>query len=333
MAKMLINGVLTEKTKSTNGVFNRQSSQFRNWLSQDDSSAFKVEPDRYALYVSKACPWCHRTTIMHALKGIEKIIPLINMEAIMAEQGWEINISDLEKQPPLPKVRYLYEMYLRADRHYTGAITAPLLWDNKTQTIVSNESADIMRMFNFEFSTLKPLHNEDMHLFNIDFYPKALQGHIDELNDFIYQNISNGIYQVGFAQTQTAYDDAVHTLFSALDKMEQQLQGQKYLLGEDITEADWRLFVSLIRFDAVYFQHFKASKKRISDYPNLNFYTNSLYNLPGIADTVDVNHIKQHYFLSHKHLNPSGIIPVCTAETLTQFTRHQNIQGQHQVKS
>ncbi len=327
MAKTLINGELTDKPKGAEGVFHRPQSQFRNWLSQDGHSGFKVEPDRYVLYISKACPWCHRTTIMHVLKGMEKMIPVINMKAVMTEQGWEINNKDLVNLPQLPNVRYLYEMYQLADSHYTGPITAPLLWDTKNQTIVSNESADIMRMFNREFSAFKPKHNDDFNLFNVNFYPKALQADIDEINDFIYQNISNGIYQVGFAQTQAVYDEAVDKLFSALDDMECRFEGQRYLLGEQVTEADWRLFASLIRFDAVYFQHFKASKKRISDYPNLSNYTKALYSLPGIAETVDMTHIRQHYYLSHKHLNPGGIVPACSIATLAQFNRPDELHS------
>jgi len=306
MAKMLINGRLQDKPISSDGVFHRHASSFRNWISKDGSTGFKAQPHRYVLFISQACPWCHRTTLMHSLMGLEAMVPVVNLKAVMTEQGWEIEQGELTQYPGLAKVNHLYELYLLADAHYTGNITAPVLWDNQSQTIVNNESADIMRMFHSQFTALvhKPTHNDPPNL-----YPVHLQENMNTLNEFIYSHISNGIYKTGFATCQQAYEAALNNLFDALDIIEDRLQGQDYLLGSTLTEADLRLFPSLIRFDAVYFIHFKASKKPISDYPNLSRYLHTLFSLPWVAKTVDMDHIKQHYFLSHPQLNPSGIIP------------------------
>jgi len=306
MAKMLINGRLQEKPISTDGVFHRQVSSFRNWISEDGNTGFKAQPHRYVLFISKACPWCHRTTLMHTLMGLEDLVPVVNLKAMMTAQGWEIEQGELAQHPGLEKMNHLYELYLLADAHYTGNITAPVLWDNHTQTIVSNESADIMRMFHSQFNALR---HKPAAVAPLNLYPIHLQENMNTLNEFIYSHISNGIYKTGFATCQQAYEEALNNLFDALDIIEERLQGQDYLLGATLTEADLRLFPSLIRFDAVYFIHFKASKKRISDYPNLNRYLHTLFSLPWVAKTVDMVHIKQHYFLSHQQLNPSGIIP------------------------
>ena len=303
---MLINGRLQEKPISADGVFHRQVSSFKNWLSADGSTGFKAQPHRYVLFISKACPWCHRTTLMHTLLGLDAAVPIVNLKAVMTEQGWEIEQEELARHPSLPNIIFLYELYLAADAHYTGNITAPVLWDSQSQTIVSNESADIMCMF---YSQFKALRHKPVHIEPLDLYPNHLQEKINTLNEFIYSHISNGIYKTGFATRQQAYEIALNNLFNALDIIEEQLKGQDYLLGSALTEADLRLFPSLIRFDAVYFIHFKASKKRIRDYPNLSRYSQRLYHLPGVAKTVDMNHIKQHYFLSHQQLNPNGIIP------------------------
>jgi len=306
MSKMLINGRLQEKPTSTDGVFHRQASSFRNWISEDGSTGFEAQPQRYVLFISKACPWCHRTTLMHTLMGLEDLVPVVNLKAMMTEQGWEIEQEELAQYPGLEKMNHLYELYLAADAHYTGNITAPVLWDSQSQTIVSNESADIMCMFYSQFNALR---HKPAHIEPLDLYPNHLQEKMNTLNEFIYNHISNGIYKTGFATRQQAYEIALNKLFNALDIIEERLQGQDYLLGATLTEADLRLFPSLIRFDAVYFIHFKASKKRIRDYPNLSRYSQHLYHLPGVAKTVDMDHIKQHYFLSHQQLNPNGIIP------------------------
>jgi putative glutathione S-transferase len=310
MAKMLVNGELREKPTNSSGVYQRQLSPFRNWVSKDGSSGFKAEPNRYYLYVSKACPWCHRTTIMRSLKGLESVIPVVNVEVKMTTDGWAIDQMDVSRFPQLVQDQYLYEVYLRSDRNYSGPISAPVLWDTKTNSIVSNESSDIMRMFNTEFADVSAAIQVKNKSTTTDFYPTRLHREIDEMNVFIYENIGNAIYQVGFAGTQHAYDNAVTRLFLSFDQLERMLEGKKYLLGEEPTESDWRLFPSLIRFDLVYYTHFKANLRLLSDYPNLNNYTNRLYQSPGIADTVDFTHIKQHYYLSHPQLNPGGIVPI-----------------------
>ncbi|WP_343312470.1 glutathione S-transferase family protein [Brucella sp. BE17] len=294
-------------TKSTKGRFERSKSQFRNWITADGQAGptgedgFKAEPDRYHLYVSYACPWAHRTLIFRALKKLEPIISVSVVDYLMAEEGWTLYGTSGSTGDPLYGAKRLYEIYTRADPQYSGRVTVPVLWDKQRETIVSNESADIIRMFNSAFDA----HSDA----SVDFYPEELRNEIDALNDFIYPNINNGVYRAGFATTQEAYDEAFTQLFEALDALEEKLSHQHYLTGSQITEADWRLFTTLVRFDPVYVGHFKCNKRPLADYPNLWNYVLELYQVPGVADTVNVEHIKGHYYQSHKTINPTGIVP------------------------
>ncbi len=288
---LLINGEWHDQwydTKSTGGKFKRQESSFRNWLSTDGSTDFPVESGRYRLYVSLACPWAHRTLIFRKLKGLENDIDVVVVEPVMAEHGWV-----------LPNAAPLHTLYTQASAEYTGRVTVPVLWDKKQEKIVSNESADIIRMLNSAFGERGD-----------DYYPEELRPKIDEINDFIYGRINNGVYKTGFATTQSAYEEAFTELFDALDRVEHILANSRYLTGERLTEADWRLFTTLVRFDAVYVGHFKCNKKRIVDYPNIWGYLRELYQIDGVAETVNMDHIKTHYYASHKTINPTGVIPL-----------------------
>lgn len=288
-------------TDSSGGEFRRQASHFRHWLTPNGEggpsgeAGFKAQKGRYHLYVSLACPWAHRTLIFRELKQLQDYIDVTVVEPIMLENGWEMN-------DPLYDLDFLYQLYLKADAGYEGRVTVPVLWDKQTQTIVSNESSDIIRMFNSAFNHLTGNHT--------DYYPEALHQTIDTLNDGIYETINNGVYRAGFATTQEAYEVAFQRLFEALDEIEDLLTGQRYLAGEQITEADWRLFPTLIRFDAVYFGHFKTNRQRVADYPAMSAYLRELYQMPGVADTVNFEHIKTHYYASHLMINPTGVIPV-----------------------
>ncbi|WP_318512888.1 glutathione S-transferase family protein [Photobacterium leiognathi] len=294
-------------TKSTGGKFERKASSFRNWITKDGSAGitgeagFKAEPNRYHLYVSLACPWAHRATIYRQLKGLDSMIPMSVVNAYMGENGWNFEAGDGVVADPIFNAQFLHQIYTQADPDYTGRVTVPVLWDKHKQTIVSNESADIIRMLNSAF--------DDVGAVKVDFYPQALRQQIDELNDFVYANINNGVYRAGFATTQEAYDEAVIALFDALEVIEQRLSTQRYLLGDHITEADWRLFTTLVRFDAVYVGHFKCNLKRIVDFPHLWGYVRDLYQVEGIAQTVDIDYIKAHYYGSHETINPTRIIP------------------------
>ncbi|WP_318474052.1 glutathione S-transferase family protein [Photobacterium leiognathi] len=294
-------------TKSTGGKFERKASSFRNWITKDGSAGitgeagFKAEPNRYHLYVSLACPWAHRAIIYRQLKGLDSMIPMSVVNAYMGENGWNFEAGDGVVADPIFNAQFLHQIYTQADPDYTGRVTVPVLWDKHKQTIVSNESADIIRMLNSAF--------DDVGAVKVDFYPQALRQQIDELNDFVYANINNGVYRAGFATTQEAYDEAVIALFDALEVIEQRLSTQRYLLGEHITEADWRLFTTLVRFDAVYVGHFKCNLKRIVDFPHIWGYVRDLYQVEGIAQTVDIDYIKAHYYGSHETINPTRIIP------------------------
>jgi len=285
------------KWASKDGKFRRADSQFR---CSDGVNAvtngFEAESDRYHLYVSLACPWAHRTLIFRKLKGLESIIPVTVVHPHMLENGWQFS-----RPEPLYGFDYAHQLYSKADPHYTGRVTVPILWDRKRETIVCNESAEIIRIFNSAFDALT--HNHD------DYYPVALRSEIDEINAFVYDRINNGVYKCGFATSQEAYEQAYDELFDALDRVESILGEQRYLVGHQLTEADWRLFTTLIRFDAVYYSHFKCNLKRISDYPDLSEYLRDLYQHPGVAETVDFDHIKQHYFYSHESINPTRIVP------------------------
>ena len=295
-------------TNSSGGRFKREDAGFRNWVTVEGSagpsgmSGFKAEPNRYHLYVSLACPWAHRTTIYRKLKGLEDMISLSVVSPYMGENGWTFEEYPGVIADPINHADKLYEVYIAAKPDYTGRVTVPILWDKKTNRIVSNESSEIIRMFNSAFDEVGALPG--------NFLPADKQAEIDEINTFVYHAINNGVYKTGFATTQDAYEEALFELFAALDNMEARLQDKRYLTGDTITEADWRLFSTLMRFDAVYVGHFKCNIRRIVDYPNLWGYLRDLYQVPGIADTVNMDHIKTHYYGSHATINPTGIIPV-----------------------
>lgn len=295
---LLVEGQWQDKwydTKSTGGKFVRKESSFRNWIGGDE---FPAEKGRYHLYVSLACPWAHRTLIFRKLKGLEEFISVSVVESGMHENGWEFS-KDLPDH--LYDKNYAYQLYTKADPKYSGRVTVPILWDKKKQTIVSNESSEIIRMFNSAF--------DDLGAIEGDFYPSELREKIDVINARVYSEINNGVYKSGFATDQSVYEENVTQLFKALDWVEGILSQQRYLVGDQITEADWRLFTTLIRFDAVYVGHFKCNLKRIADYPNISNYLRELYQIPGVAETVDMTHIKRHYYESHGTINPTGIVP------------------------
>ncbi|WP_170236755.1 glutathione S-transferase family protein [Streptococcus hyovaginalis] len=308
---LLVDGVWQDKwydTKSTGGKFVRSQSQFRNWITKDGSAGpsgkegFKAESGRYHLYISLACPWASRTLMMRKLKDLEDHISLSVVNPYMLENGWTFEEYDGVIPDPLFESQYLYQLYLQADPNYSGRVTVPVLWDKKTQTIVSNESADIIRMFNTAFNDITG--NTD------DYYPESLQEAIDDINAIVYDNVNNGVYKTGFATEQSVYEKELNSLFAELNRLEELLASQEWLVGNQMTEADIRLFTTLVRFDAVYYGHFKCNLKRLVDYPNLWNYTKRIYNLPGISETVNFHHIKTHYYGSHKTINPNGIIPL-----------------------
>jgi len=290
------------------GEFVRDDSVFRHWITADGSAGptgdagFRAEPGRYHLYLSYACPWAHRTLIFLRLKQLEELIPVSVVEPDMLDSGWQFARRDGSSSEPLYGFDYLHQLYTLADPRVTSQVTVPLLWDKQQQTVVNNESSEIIRMFNQAFDQLTG--NTD------DYYPAALRQDIDAVNQFVYDNINNGVYRCGFATSQQAYEKAFHQLFQALDQVEQRLQRQRYLVGDTLTEADWRLFTTLVRFDPVYLGHFKCNLRRIADYPNLYNYLKELYQFPGIADTVHFDHIKQHYYFSHANINPTRIVPL-----------------------
>jgi putative glutathione S-transferase len=295
-------------TKKTGGRFQRSQSAFRHWVTADGApgpsgeGGFKAEPGRYHLYVSLACPWAHRALIFRKLKGLEEMISLSVVHWLMAENGWTFAEGEGVIPDPVGQARYLHEVYTKADPHYTGRVTVPVLWDKQRGTIVSNESAEIIRMLNAAFDGVGAKAG--------DFYPAELREEIDALNARIYDTVNNGVYKAGFATTQDAYEEAVRPLFETLDWLEERLGARRYLSGERLTEADWRLFTTLIRFDPVYVGHFKCNIRRIADYPALSAYLRRLYQVEGVAQTVDFGHIKRHYYQSHRNINPTGIVPV-----------------------
>lgn len=302
---LLIEGEWKDKwydTESTGGKFVRGESAFRDYITKDDSSGFMAEEGRYHLYVSLACPWAHRTLIFRRLKKLEGIISLSVLDPYMGENGWEFSNYYGCIPDHVNNTRYLYEIYKIAKPDYTGRVTVPVLWDKKEKTIVNNESSEIIRMLNSAFNSFTDAGN--------DYYPVELRDRIDSINSFVYDNINNGVYKCGFATKQEAYEEAFHELFDALDKVESILSEKKYLAGDTITEADWRLFTTLLRFDTVYFSHFKCNRKMIRDYQNIYRYLKELYNVPGVKETVNFRHIKEHYYRSHGSINPTGIVPV-----------------------
>ena len=294
-------------TKSTGGTFVRTDAQFRNWVTVDGrpgpsgEGGFPSQAGRYHLYVSLACPWASRTLIFRALKGLESMIGVSVVNPYMGEHGWTFDEAPGVVPDPVSGARYLYEVYLKAAPDYSGRVTVPVLWDLQRDTIVSNESAEIVRMMNSAFDGIGASEG--------DYAPTALLPQIDEINARIYDAVNNGVYKAGFATRQRVYEQAVTALFECLDELEQRLSRQRYLLGDRITEADWRLFTTLIRFDSVYHGHFKCNLRRLVDYPNLWSYTRELYQWPGVADTVNMEHIKEHYYRSHPTINPNGIVP------------------------
>ncbi|MBE1208217.1 glutathione S-transferase family protein [Aminobacter carboxidus] len=295
-------------TKSTGGKFVRSHAQWRDFVTADGKPAagrtrgFKAEPGRYHLYVSLACPWAHRTLIFRALKKLEDIISVSVVHHYMGENGWTFRAEDGATGDTLYGLDYLHQIYTMADPTYSGRVTVPVLWDRQEKTIVSNESSEIIRMLNSAFDAWGDA--------SVDFYPDALRGEIDAVNDLVYPSINNGVYRAGFATTQGAYEEAFNELFAALDTLEDRLSRQRYLVGNTLTEADWRLFTTLVRFDPVYVGHFKTNLRRIADYPNLANYLRELYQVPGVAGTVNMDHIKAHYYGSHTGINPTGIVPV-----------------------
>jgi len=306
-------------TKSTGGRFERKAPSFRNWITADGSAGpsgiggFKAEANRYHLYVSLACPWAHRTIIYRKLKGLEEMISMSVVNAFMGDEGWTFAPGEGVIADPILNATNAHEIYTAAQADYTGRVTVPILWDKHTNTIVSNESPEIIRMFNSAFDEVGALPG--------DFSPTELLAEIDELNDFIYPTINNGVYRAGFATTQAAYDEAVVEVFDALDTIEARLATKRYLTGATITEADWRLFTTLVRFDAVYVGHFKCNLRRIVDYPNIWGYVRDLYQVPGIAETVAMDYIKAHYYGSHETINPTRVIPA--GPVLDFTTAHQ----------
>lgn len=297
-------------TEKTGGEFVREGAQFRHWVTPDGqagptgSGGFKAEAGRYHLYVSYACPWAHRTLILRSLLGLNDIIGVSVVHPHMLSAGWEF-IAD-EKfgtiSEPLYGLERLAQLYVKHQRDYSGRVTVPVLWDKQRETIVNNESADIVRILNFGFAELAKTPR--------DFYPSPLRSAIDAINERVYNTVNNGVYRAGFATRQDKYERAYQELFATLDHIESLLGEQAFLAGEQITEADWRLFTTLVRFDAVYYGHFKCNQRRIADYPNLSNYLRQLYQWPGVAETVHLDHIKAHYYYSHDTINPSRIVPV-----------------------
>ena len=310
---LLVDGVWRDQwydTAKSDGRFERSAAQFRNWVTADGSAGpsgkggFKAESGRYHLYVSYACPWAHRTLIFRVLKRLEAHISLSVVHWHMGAQGWTFAAGDGVVPDPIVGAQYMHQVYIAADAKYSGRVTVPVLWDKRQKTIVSNESPEIIRMFNSAFDALRGVEAK------LDFYPKALRAEIDAVNARIYATVNNGVYRAGFATAQAPYDEAVRELFDSLDWLEARLARQRYVAGNQITEADWRLFTTLVRFDPVYHTHFKCNLRRLVDYPNLWNYTRELYQVPGVAATVRLDHIKKHYWGSHRTINPSGLVPI-----------------------
>jgi putative glutathione S-transferase len=295
-------------TSSTGGKFVRKDAQFRNWVTPDGApgptgeGGFEAAAGRYHLYVSYACPWAHRTLIFRRLKGLEDAISVSVVHWYMAGDGWTFAPGPGVVADPINGAPFMRDVYTAADPHYTGRVTVPVLWDKERNMIVSNESSEIIRMLNSAFDGIGATPG--------DYCPEALRDEIDAVNERVYGDVNNGVYKSGFATSQEAYEEAVTTLFDTLDWLEERLGGQRYLVGDQITEADWRLFTTLLRFDPVYVGHFKCNVRRIVDYPNLWGYTRDLYQQPGVADTVHMDHIKRHYYESHDTINPTRVVPV-----------------------
>lgn len=303
-------------TDKDGGEFKRKASSFRNWVTVDGrpgpsgEGGFKAEPGRYHLYLSLACPWAHRTMIFRRLKGLKAMVSVAIVNPYMGEYGWSFEPGRGVVPDIVNDVEYLHQVYTAAKTDYTGRVTVPVLWDREQNTIVNNESSEIIRMFNSAFDQVGAKQG--------DYYPEAQREQIDEINELIYNTVNNGVYRAGFATTQPAYDEAVLALFETLKQLEQRLSEQRYLVGNSQTEADWRLFTTLVRFDAVYVGHFKCNIHRIADYPNISNYMRDLYQHPGISETVDIESYKQHYYQSHKTINPTGVVPIGPALDLSK---------------
>lgn len=293
--------VSQREQEDSQGKFIRPSTSFRNHITADGSSGFKAEPGRYHLYISWACPWANRTAILRELKGLQDVIGLSVVAPEMRDNGWEFSDEPGCIPDTINGTQYLWQLYLKADSNYTGRVTVPVLWDTQNSTIVNNESREIIRMLDTEFDAFAK--------HDVNFYPEHLQKAVDETIDAIYQPINNGVYRAGFATTQSAYDEAVTELFDALDHWENVLGKQHYLCGEQITEADWCMFTTLFRFDAVYYVHFKCNLRRITEFHNLWNYLKDLYQQPGVKETCNLDHIKRHYYKSHPKVNPTRIVP------------------------
>ncbi len=306
---LLVNGAWQEDISRTKeGRFIRPAAALHNFVTRDGSAGpsgeggFPAEAGRYHLYVSLACPWAHRTLIFRALKKLEPIISASITEPLYGKTGWEFSTARGGTLDTVNGKATLAEIYLLADPHYTGRVSVPVLWDKKRRTIVNNESSEIIRMLNSAFDAFTDVHT--------DYYPAGLRGEIDAVNKLVYPNINNGVYRAGFATSQQAYEEAARAIFEAFDKIEECLARQRYLVGRQLTEADWRLFTTLVRFDTVYYSHFKCNLRRVADYPNLWNYTRDLYQVAGIAETVSIDHIKRHYYGSQRQVNPTGIVPI-----------------------
>jgi putative glutathione S-transferase len=301
---LLVEGVWRDSwydTKSSGGAFVRPQTAFRRRVSPDPAAEFPAEPGRYHLYVSLACPWAHRTLIVRRLKRLDDAISVSVVDPFMGEQGWGFSEHPGATPDHVNGKRWLHEVYALADPAYTGRVTVPVLWDKRTGTIVNNESAEIIRILNTAFDAWGDA--------SLDLYPERLRAEIDAVNATVYDAVNNGVYKAGFATTQEAYEQAFDALFAALDGLEDRLSRGRYLVGPAFTEADWRLFTTLVRFDAVYVGHFKCNLRRIADYPNLSNYLRDLYQVPGVAETVNLDHIKRHYYASHQMINPTRIVP------------------------
>lgn len=309
---LLIDGVWHDQwydTKSSDGKFERAAAKFRNWITTDGSvgpsgtDGFKAESGRYHLYVSYACPWAHRALIFRNLKGLQDHITVSAVHPDMLSDGWTFETDDLGATgDTLYGLPFARDIYTKADPTFSGRVTVPILWDKKRETIVSNESSEIIRMFNSAFDQITG--NSD------DYWPTELHSAIEPINDRIYNTLNNGVYKSGFATSQQAYDDAVSALFDTMEWLEERLSTRRYLMGDTLTEADWRLFTTLVRFDPVYHLHFKCNRRRLVDYPHLWAYTRELYQKPGVAETVNLDHIIRHYHYSHESINPHRIIPI-----------------------
>jgi glutathionyl-hydroquinone reductase len=306
---LLVDGVWQDDvSRTTNGRFVRPSSVFRNFVTTDGSpgptgqGGFPAETGRYHLYVSHACPWAHRTMIFRTLKQLENVISFSAAEPLYGKTGWQFAIANGGTADSANGKATLAEIYLLADPHYTGRVSVPVLWDKKRRTIVNNESSEIIRMLNSAFEAFTNVHT--------DYYPAELRGEIDRINDIIYPTVNNGVYRAGFATSQEAYDEAARGIFATFDRLEEHLSRQRFLVGSQITEADWRLFTTLVRFDSVYYSHFKCNLRRVADYYNLWNYLRELYQVPGVAETVNIDQIKRHYYGSQRQVNPTGIVPI-----------------------